>query len=437
MTALHENPFVGTPYRATRRLGAGGMGEVFEVEHEIVGKLMVAKVLRAELSKDAGTVDRMRVEAQALARLEHPNIVSVSDFRTTTDGRPFFVMELLQGCTVGQELRKAGPFSVEKSIGIMRQVLNALSAAHGLGLVHRDIKLDNVFLHRTPSGERVVKVLDFGVAKVLGGHGGRGPAPPSLPTAEGVIVGTPRYVSPEQVRGKDVDQRADIYGAGLMLYMLIAGRGPFDDVNGRKDLFLAHLTDDPEPPSKFSEQPVPHEVDAAILRALQKSPDDRFQTAQAFEVALASIASRRSAPVGWLETEPSPAPPPTRSLPSATIRTGAPVFEDTVQDRPGARRAVPTEVLEAREPSVAPEISTRTAPGLAPVAESRLDSPAAPSPAALPTVTYVVAISAAVATSFAGLWVVQAPSMVAILGVICASAVAAALAATIAGRFSR
>ncbi|MBE7480135.1 MAG: serine/threonine protein kinase [Polyangiaceae bacterium] len=437
MTALQKNPFEGTPYRALRRLGAGGMGEVFEVEHEIVGKLMVAKVLRAELSKDAGTVDRMRVEAQVLARLEHPNIVSVSDFRTTADGRPFFVMELLQGCTVGQELRKAGPFSVEKAIEIMRQVLGALSAAHGLGLVHRDIKLDNVFLHRTPSGERVVKVLDFGVAKVLGGHGGRAPAPPSLPTAEGVIVGTPRYVSPEQVRGKDVDQRADIYGAGLMLYMLITGRGPFDHVNGRDDLFIAHLTDDPEPPSKYSEQAVPHELDAAILRALQKSPDDRFQTAQAFEVALASIASKRSTPMGWLETEPSPTPAAATALPTATIRTGAPVFEDTVQDRPAARRVVPTEVLEDRPPPSAPEVSTRTAPGVPPSPVPVPDPPPAPASGSTPASTYAAGIFAAIATSFVGLWVVQAPSAFAILGVLVASVVAAALAATIAARFAR
>ncbi|MBK8997618.1 MAG: serine/threonine protein kinase [Myxococcales bacterium] len=437
MTTLQENPFEGTPYRALRRLGAGGMGEVFEVEHEIVGKLMVAKVLRAELSKDAGTVDRMRVEAQALARLEHPNIVSVSDFRTTADGRPFFIMELLQGCTVGQELRKAGPFSVEMAIGIMRQVLSALSAAHGLGLVHRDIKLDNIFLHRTPSGDRVVKVLDFGVAKVLGGHAGRAPAPPSLPTAEGVIVGTPRYVSPEQVRGKDVDQRADIYGAGLMLYMLITGRGPFDHVNGRNDLFIAHLTDDPEPPSKYSEQPVPHELDAAILRALEKSPEDRYQTAQAFEVALASIASRRSAPIGWLETEPSPAPAAATALPTATIRTGAPVFEDTVQDRPGARRVVPTEVLEDRPPPSAPEVSTRTAPGVPPSSTPVPDPAPAPAATRTPATTYAAGIFAAVGTSFVGLWVVQAPSVLAILGVLMASVVAAALAATIAGKFAR
>ena len=445
MHPSEPNPFEGTPYRAVRRLGAGGMGEVYEVEHEIVGKRMVAKVLRAELATDPGTVDRMRVEAQALARLDHPNIVSVSDFRATGDGRPFFVMERLDGCTLGQELRRRGAFTVEQAIDIARQVLKALTAAHGLGLVHRDIKLDNVFLHRTPAGDRIVKVLDFGVAKVLGGHGGRGPAPPSLPTAEGVIVGTPRYVSPEQVRGKDVDHRADIYGVGLMLYTLIAGRGPFDHVQGRKDLFLAHLTEEPDPPSKLAKQSVPNELDAAILRAIQKSPDDRYQTAESFEVALASIASRRKAPIGWLETEPSPAPGPAKvAVPSVTVRPGAPVFDETTDDRPGPRRVIPTEVLEDLAPLREPELSTRTsrpADAAGDVAGDGGRAPDAPPPApdhaSTSGVTYVAGIGAALATSFAGILLVKAASPGAVAGLIGASVVAAAIAATIASRVAR
>ena len=435
MSSIEPDPFTGTPYRARRRIGAGGMGEVYEVEHEIVGKLMVAKVLRAELSKDAATVDRMRVEAQALARLDHPNIVSVSDFRTTADGRPFFIMERLDGCTVGQRLRSRGPFSVEEAIAIVRQVLGALSAAHGLGLVHRDIKLDNVFLHRTQSGERVVKVLDFGVAKVLGGHQGRGPAPPSLPTEEGVIVGTPKYVSPEQVRGKGVDQRADIYGAGLMLYTLIAGRGPFDHLSGHKDLFIAHLSEEPQPPSGHSEQPVPHELDAAILRALAKSPADRFQTAAAFSAALESIAEKRSAPIGWLETEPSPAPRATRAIASATVRTGVPAFEDRVEVRPSSSAVVPREAPERPSPRQG-EISTRTTPALPEVAP-RPPGPPVPAEARTSNTAYVAAIATAVVASSIGVLVVPSPSALALLGVFAVSVGAAALAGSIAGRFAR
>lgn len=435
-----NDPFSGTPYRVRRRLGAGGMGEVFEVEHDVVGRLLVAKILRLELSNDPGTVDRMRVEAQALARLDHPNIVSVSDFRTTEDGRPFFVMERLEGSTVGQEFRRRGAFAVQEAISIVRQVLNALSAAHGLGLVHRDIKLDNVFLHSDPRGGRVVKVLDFGVAKIIGGQG-RAPAPPALPTAEGVIVGTPRYVSPEQVRGKGVDQRADIYGAGLMLYLLVAGRGPFDHVEGRKDLLLAHLSEEPEPPSKYAKQAIPSELDAAILRAIRKSPDDRYQSADRFEAALASIASRRAAPIGWLRTELSPSPGPARAtVPTDTVRTGAPEFLETTNDLRDARVPTPTEVVSAPEPARTPEISTRTAQG-EPAPEAPAPTPMAQEPPrraeGLPHVALVAGVAAAMTTSLTGVLFIEAPSGGAVAGLVAASLVAASIAVVGATRIAR
>jgi serine/threonine-protein kinase len=314
------DPFRGTPYRVTRQLGAGGMGEVYEVEHEIVGRIMVAKVLRLELAQDAGTADRMRVEAQALAALSHPNIVNVTDLSRTADGRPFYVMERLEGCTLGEDFRRRRQYSVEEAIDVTRQILAGLEAAHQLGLVHRDIKMDNVFLQRATTGERVVKLLDFGVAKVLADRSARAPAPPSLPTADGAVVGTPRYLSPEQVLGRGVDHRADIYATGLVLYALVCGRGPFEHVEGQAGFLRAHLEDEPAAPSDVAGQPLPHELDAAILRAIRKSPADRFQSAADFAAALASIASRRARPIGWLETTPSEPP---RPIDSSSIRESA------------------------------------------------------------------------------------------------------------------
>jgi len=305
---MTSDPFRGTPYRPIRKLGAGGMGEVYEVEHEVVGRLMVAKVLRRELASDLGIADRMRFEAQALAALSDPNIVNVTDFARTADGRPFFVMERLDGCTLGEELRRRGAFPVTEAIEIVCQILSGLSAAHRIGLVHRDVKLDNVFLHRAASGQRVVKLLDFGVAKVFAGRGGAGPAPLSLPTTDGAIVGTPRYMSPEQVLAKGIDHRADLYATGLVLYILVCGRGPFDHVRTQDDFLIAHLGDDPPAPSDVARQAIPHELDAAILKALRKNPADRFQTAAEFSATLAAIVGRRGAPIGWLETTPSDAP---------------------------------------------------------------------------------------------------------------------------------
>jgi len=171
MSAPADDALAGTSYRILRQLGEGGMGEVYAVEHLVLGKEVVAKILRLELSRDPAVVDRMRVEAQALGALSHPNIVSVTDFGRTADGRPYYIMPLLRGQTVGQMLRKNGPPTVFEAVLIAHQVLSALSAAHALGLVHRDIKPDNVFLDEAPDGRIVVKLLDFGVAKVLSAGG--------------------------------------------------------------------------------------------------------------------------------------------------------------------------------------------------------------------------------------------------------------------------
>lgn len=166
--------FLGTNYRTVSRLGAGGMGEVFVVEHRELGREFVAKVLHAELASDARVVDRMRVERQALGRLSHPHIVSVIDSASLSDGRPFFVMELLRGRTLAEELRERGKLPVYEAVRFACELLSALAASHGIGVVHRDIKPANLFICALPNGSRHLKVLDFGIARVLpGGPRGR------------------------------------------------------------------------------------------------------------------------------------------------------------------------------------------------------------------------------------------------------------------------
>lgn len=427
------DPFRGTQYRALRQLGAGGMGEVYEVEHEIVGRLMVAKVLRAELAHDTAIADRMRVEAQALAALSHPNIVSVTDFARTSDGRPFYVMEQLDGRTLGEEFRSRGAFPVDDAIGVVRQILAGLAAAHQLGLVHRDIKLDNVFLHQTASGERIVKLLDFGVAKVLAGRDSRAPAPPTLPTADGAIVGTPRYVSPEQVLGKGIDHRADIYATGLVLYTLVCGRGPFDDVRKQEDFFIAHLGDEPPAPSDVSRQSLPHELDAAILRAIRKNPADRFQSAIEFSAALDKIAGRRTASIGYLETTPSNPPQQTSVEPDRTSPDANLERRLNAESTTAPTRRVPTRTEVIEHKAVAPPdgagLPTRTAQAPA----QALPAPAVPSSAKSgnATVAYASAAFVAVAVSALGMWVVDGRSIAALAAVLAASIAGAALTARI------
>jgi serine/threonine-protein kinase len=265
------------------------MGEVFEVEHRQLKKRVVAKLLRPELANDPGFVDRMRVEAQALAALSHPNLVSVMDLGQSADGRPYFIMERLEGNTLTQELRQHGALPAPVVVRYVRELLSALGAAHALGVVHRDIKLDNLFLHRPPGALTQLKVLDFGVAKILQSAASNAPLPPVLATTAGVVVGTPRFVSPEQALGQPIDARSDLYAVGLVLYTLLAGRGPFDDVP-RQQLVVAHIQRRADVPSRYAPGFVSQRLDAIVMKALQKRPEDRFDTAEQFEAALGTVA---------------------------------------------------------------------------------------------------------------------------------------------------
>jgi len=266
------------------------MGAAHVVQHRILGTQFVCKVLRGRHRDNPIAADRMRVEAQSLARLMHPNIVRVFDFDFTRDGRPFIVMEHLEGHTLGQELKARGELPALEAIEITRQLLSALSAAHVLGIVHRDIKLENLFLHFAGSRRPTLKVLDFGVAKIINGVSEL--EPPQFPTQAGAIVGTPRFLSPEAASGKAVDQRADVYSASVVLYMLLCGRGPWDDASSHASVFEAQVKRAPPLPSVFAHSAIDTDLESIILTALSIEPDERFQSAKAFDAALASIVEK-------------------------------------------------------------------------------------------------------------------------------------------------
>ena len=287
-----SDPFEGTKYRSIAVLGKGGMGTAHIAEHRYLGTQFVCKILRGKHRDNPAIADRMRVEAQSLARLTHPNIVRVFDFDFTPDGRPFIVMEHLQGQTLAQEMRARGELPCAEAIEWTRQLLSALSAAHALGIVHRDVKLDNLFLHRVDSGQRVLKVLDFGIAKIQDGVAAGGLQPPQVPTQAGAIVGTPRFLSPEASMGRAVDHRADVYSAGVVLYIFLCGRGPWDEATSHASVFSAQTTRSPEAPSVYSKQSIVAHLDDAVLTAMSIEPDERFQSAKAFDAALASIVTR-------------------------------------------------------------------------------------------------------------------------------------------------
>ncbi|MET0596088.1 MAG: protein kinase [Polyangiaceae bacterium] len=272
---------LGTPFRAVARLEQGGMGEIFEAIGPFGGAPVVVKMLRAELSEQADLVERLLREGEMLRFFTHPNIVVSHGHGKTAAGLPYVVLERLVGTTLRQELIRRGPFPLCEAIETTQQLLSALACVHDAGIVHRDVKPANVMLCEA-GGESRVKLIDFGVAKVSG-DARRIVTPIAFPTREGLCLGTPRFVSPEQVSGASVDQRSDIYAAGLLLYTLVAGRGPFDDIVGVEHLLAAHLGCEAPPPSRFMKAPLPAPIEAIILRAIAKRPDERYDDARAFE----------------------------------------------------------------------------------------------------------------------------------------------------------
>jgi serine/threonine protein kinase len=297
LSPLCEGVFLdGTPYVVVRLLGQGGMGEVYEVEHHVLGRRFAVKVLHRAHRGRHDLAARMRMEARTLAALRHPSLVEVYDLGATADGRPYFAMELLEGRDLRRELGRFGVIAVPCAIHLMAQALDGLEAAHRAGIVHRDIKLENVFL----CDDGAVKVLDFGIAKTLG--------PGSSRTAHGSVVGTARSMAPEQHASGDVDPRTDIYAVGLSLYELVVGRGPFDDVQGNNHAMrFAHCERRPPRPSRVSPQAIPQAVDEVILRAIAKQPEARFASAGEMAEALRGLSSvaSRVAPAGVASHAPA------------------------------------------------------------------------------------------------------------------------------------
>ncbi|MGK3999708.1 serine/threonine-protein kinase [Sorangium sp. So ce1024] len=345
---LSDTLLYGTPYRPVRRLGRGGMGEVIEAAHVGLDKAVVVKLLHRDLNREPRLVERMRVEAQSLARLAHPNLVMVTDFGRTAEGRTFLVMERLHGRTMREELAARGALPALEALDLVMQALAGLGAAHGAGIVHRDVKLENLFVcDADAQGRRVVKVLDFGIAKVVApGGDGRAPAPSLYQTEEGVLVGTPRYLSPEQACGMAVDARTDVYAAGVVLYTLIAGRGPFEHVRPIHELLRAHASEIPAPPSCHAPRPVPPELDRAVMRALEKRPELRFPDAATFAAELSRIAAALGGGAGvapvvppglsWQSTAPLTVPP-VRAVVAPTLNATVEAFGLTAPGGPAGQ----------------------------------------------------------------------------------------------------
>ena len=260
-------------YRIIRKLGAGGMANVYLAEDQELGRRVAIKILDDRHAADDSFIERFRREAKNAAGLSHPNIVSIYD-RGEAEGTYYIAMEYLDGRTLKELIVSRGPAPTHVAIEYTRQILAALRFAHRNGIVHRDIKPHNVLV----DSDGRLKVTDFGIAR----------AGASEMTEAGSIVGTAQYLSPEQAKGTQVDARSDIYSAGVVLYELLTGRVPFTG-DTAVEIAMRHLSAAPEPPSALRED-VPHELDMVALRALAKDPEDRYQTAEEMDAELERVS---------------------------------------------------------------------------------------------------------------------------------------------------
>ena len=260
-------------YRIQRKLGAGGMADVYLAEDQELGRRVAIKILNARHGNDDQFIERFRREAKNAAALNHPNIVSIYD-RGEAEDTYYIAMEFLDGRTLKELVVSRGAAPINVAIEYARQILSALRFAHRHGIVHRDIKPHNVLV----DGEGRVKVTDFGIAR----------AGTSQMTETGSIVGTAQYLSPEQARGGEVDQRSDLYSLGIVLYELLTGKTPFDGETP-VEIAMKHLSNTPKPPSQLRPD-VPRELDMVVMRALAKNPDDRYQSADEMEADLERVA---------------------------------------------------------------------------------------------------------------------------------------------------
>ena len=289
-----EDPHLGQTlagkYKIEKLIKTGGMGSVYRGRHVLMDKTVAIKVLRPSLAGDDAVVARFSREAKAASKISHPHAVSVTDFGEAENGVVLLVMEYLDGRTLKEAIVKEGPLSLGRAVEIVRQVAGALDAAHAQGVIHRDLKSENIMLVSHNGGEEWAKVLDFGIAKILQPTGGVADAEI---TQANLVVGTPQYMSPEQCsQSGALDARSDVYSLGIIVYEMLTGKLPFTGESAT--VVMMKQVQDPPPSVLASRTQLPAAVAQVITRALAKQPIDRFQSAGELSAALADAASEEA-----------------------------------------------------------------------------------------------------------------------------------------------
>jgi serine/threonine-protein kinase len=389
---------LGGRYEVLQRLGEGGAGVVYRGRQTHLGRFVAIKVLHQHTASSTEWRRRFQREAIALSVLAHPNVVPVTDFGVD-NGLPFLVMELLEGQTLAALLRE-GPLPLGRALDIARQTLRVLAFSHIKGVVHRDLKPSNVFLQRLPDQADHVRLLDFGMAKFV--EASSAPAAPAELTRTGVMIGTPAYMSPEQVKGAPTDARSDVYAAGLLLFELLAGRRPFV-ADGPEGYLAAHLM--APIPSLAKVRPGlarASSFQAVVERAMAKKPAERFEDAYTMLVTLEDVVARLPAAVlsaGRVEARPKTLPRAPRAAPPRSrfwprvillvaVVAGVAAVEEYLRHE-GAKQAQTTGVSPAQPPA----LSSSTPPAPPPPAPSP-PAPSSPEPPTAPPVNVQAPVDA-------------------------------------------
>ncbi len=333
-------------YKLVRLIGKGGMGAVYEAQHTLVKKKCAVKLLHANLSENDEMVQRMLREAQAAAAIGHHNIVETLDFGATSENICYLVMEYLEGESLGDVLKSKGIMEVGEAVEILIQVLQALQAAHSAGIVHRDLKPENIYIAKGRRGEREIKILDFGISKMLA-EDDLG----SNLTKTGTVMGTPHYMSPEQAEGAErVTAQTDLWAAGVMLFKMLTGRLPFEGTNYNQ--VIMKIVIEPPPPLRSLRPDLSEELERILLKSMKRNLEERFQTAADMVEALAPFQQDNDvAPADW-----------------------------SVKDKLANKMGVAISPQPAVVPAIEPTDATAFAPTVAPAVAPNVDPP----PALLP-----------------------------------------------------